>query len=207
MKRQLLLEQLFQRIQPTIFKNLTIAVDGIDAAGKTIFADSLAEFLLSRTEKDVVRATVDSWINPPGIRYAAGRESAEGYYRNSFDLPAVKRYVEEQIEQDPGNRLLVFDGVFAFTHELNALWDYRILLAIPFELSIQRGLARDTGKGIPEPALCRLYERRYIGGQKLYLSEVRPETLADVIVDNRVPGNPNLIDSGQYLKMMLGDIK
>ncbi|HEX3005616.1 MAG TPA: hypothetical protein VHO27_15485, partial [Angustibacter sp.] len=34
--------------------------------------------------------------------------------------------------------------------------------------------------------------QRYVGGQRLYFAEVRPETRADVVVDNTDPARPRL---------------
>jgi uridine kinase len=62
-----------------------VAVDGIDGAGKTTFADGLA----SRIDRPVLRASEDDFHNPRAIRYRRGRWSPEGYYRDSFDIGSL----------------------------------------------------------------------------------------------------------------------
>ena len=50
-----------------------VAVDGLDGAGKTTFADRLAPLL----DRPVVRVREDDFLNPAAIRHARGRESPE----------------------------------------------------------------------------------------------------------------------------------
>ncbi len=61
-----------------------IAVDGIDGAGKTVFADALAE-VFAEGGSAVFRASIDDFHRPRVERYARGRRSPEGFYRDSFD--------------------------------------------------------------------------------------------------------------------------
>ena len=65
-----------------------VGIDGVDAAGKTTLADELAP-RLEAAGRQVVRASVDCFHNPSGVRYRRGRESPEGYYRDSFDHAAI----------------------------------------------------------------------------------------------------------------------
>lgn len=67
---------------------LTVALDGIDAAGKTTLADALRAELEARGQR-VLRASIDGFHNPSAIRRARGSLSPEGYY---FDaLPFYQR--------------------------------------------------------------------------------------------------------------------
>ena len=50
-----------------------VAVDGLDGAGKTTFADLLAP----RLDRPVVRVRADDFLNPAAVRHARGRESPE----------------------------------------------------------------------------------------------------------------------------------
>jgi len=61
-----------------------VAIDGVDGAGKTHFADELAKELSGRGTP-VVRASVDGFHNPARTRHRRGRLSPEGFYRDSFD--------------------------------------------------------------------------------------------------------------------------
>jgi uridine kinase len=64
-----------------------IAVDESDAAGKTTLADQLGVLLQAG------RVCIDEFLRPEDERYARGIDSAEGYYRDSFDLAAFRAAV------------------------------------------------------------------------------------------------------------------
>jgi uridine kinase len=61
-----------------------VAVDGVDAAGKTMLADDFA--VLPGAE----RLCTDDFLQPPEVRYRQGRESPSGYYEDSFDYERLR---------------------------------------------------------------------------------------------------------------------
>ena len=61
---------------------LRVAVDGVDAAGKTILADKLAP-MIEKRGRPVIRASVDSFHNPRRIRYRRGPNSPEGQFEEN----------------------------------------------------------------------------------------------------------------------------
>lgn len=143
-----------------------VAIDGVDAAGKTTLADRLAARL-----PGAERLSVDDFHRSPENRYRQGRESPAGYYEDSFDHPRLRLAVLA------AKGLLIVDGIFLFRPELNDLWDFRIFIDIDPDESIRRGVARDG------PETEELYRRRYVPGQRIYLESVRPAELADVVVN------------------------
>ena len=192
---------------------LLVAVDGIDAAGKTMLAGELAAKLRGRGTQ-VIEASIDGFHNPRVIRYKRGAESPEGYYRDSFNLAALKillldplktgdlRYkakafdytidkgiVSPLVEAEPDS-ILVFDGVFTHQSELRGYWDYSIYLHIDEEESIRRGLIRNPGD---EDEARRRYLVRYIAGQRLYQAEAEPRKHANIVIDNNDPENPMIL--------------
>lgn len=64
---------------------LAVAFDGPDAAGKTTLADRVAR----RLGQPVIRAGADGFHQPRQVRYQRGGLSPDGYYRDSFDYPAI----------------------------------------------------------------------------------------------------------------------
>lgn len=68
---------------------LKIAIDGVDGAGKTTFADELAPILRS-FGKEVIRASVDGFHNPRSVRHRLGRNSPEGFFRDSYNYDVLK---------------------------------------------------------------------------------------------------------------------
>jgi uridine kinase len=142
-----------------------VAVDGVDAAGKTTLANALSARL-----PGAKRISADDFLRPPAERYRQGRASPAGYFEDSFDHVRFRRAVLEP------TGLLIVDGIFLQRPELNDLWHFRIFIEIEADESIRRGVARDG------PETEDLYRRRYVPGQRLYLEAVRPAELADVVL-------------------------
>ena len=65
------------------------AIDGVDGAGKTMFANELAQ-VLRQSGRPVVRASVDGFHRPKAERYRRGRSSPEGFFDDSYDYAALK---------------------------------------------------------------------------------------------------------------------
>lgn len=196
---------------------LLVGVDGVDGAGKTVFADELAE-VLERRGIGVLRASVDGFHHPSSIRYRRGRRSPEGFFLDSYDYDAVRRLLLEPLAE-PGERqvvrriydvhaeepieavwestsdveVLVFDGIFLHRPELRDLWDLSIFLEVDFNVSIPRGAGR--GDGDPDPTAAS--NRRYVEGQKLYLATCRPQERATWVIDNNVLADAYLTDEPQ----------
>jgi uridine kinase len=181
-----------------------VAVDGLDGAGKTVFADALAA-QLGVGHRAVFRASIDDFHQSRARRYALGRDSAEGFYRDSYDYPTFKRMLTEpfrtgwigsfnlrafDLKRDvpfepkwssgPEDALLVVDGIFLNRPELRGIWNYSIWLEVDPEIALARVKARDAQEfehDIANP-------ERYAGGQELYLKEAKPVEAASAIIDN-----------------------
>src|SRR5262245_34997490 len=87
-----------------------VAIDGVDGAGKTMFADELGDRLAS-SGRPLIRASVDGFHHPRAIRYRRGRTSPEGFYRDSYDYARLKRVLLDPL--GPGGdrrfRRAIFD--------------------------------------------------------------------------------------------------
>ena len=194
---------------------LRVAVDGVDGAGKTTFADELAGNLRA-LGRDVLRASVDGFHHPRERRYRLGRNSPEGFYRDSYDHAALRRVLLDPLgpggsgryrtavfdmdrnvpvqvpgRHAPAGSVLTVDGLFLHRPELRDAWDDSVFLRIQFEVSVPRGAARGPGYGSPDPEAPS--NRRYIGGNRLYFSEAKPERQAGVIVDNADLARPVIV--------------
>ncbi|MEN8173886.1 MAG: uridine kinase [Chloroflexota bacterium] len=194
-----------------------VAVDGIDAAGKTILADELGR-RLEEMDRSVIRASIDGFHHPREIRYQRGKDSAEGYYRDSFDYEAVKKVLLEPLGPDGkltyqkavfdhqenrpinmdfqkarSDAILLFDGVFLLRPEMYAYWDIKIFVDIEFDESTARAIKRDVPLLGNEELVRERYKKRYIPGQMLYFVESSPKEKADFIVKNDKVSNPEII--------------
>jgi len=133
-------------------RGLLVAVDGIDGAGKSTFADELTPLLRDR-ELVVIRSTIDWFHQPRQHRRRKGERSAIGFYEDSHDLDALRsrlldpllggrghRYriaafdepTDRPLDPEPadvtGREVLLFDGIFLLRPELSAVWDLSIFL-------------------------------------------------------------------------------
>lgn len=185
-----------------------MAIDGKDAAGKTTLADHLTSALVGGPG-EVIRAGIDEWHNPADVRYKRGRLSPEGYYLDSFDLPHLRRELLDPLgptasheyrlarfdyqtdsRTDQGTKqameppVLVFDGVFLLRPELADCWELSIYVFVPPEVSLQRGIERDSLLMGGDQEAADRYLHRYLPGQALYEAEVSPTSVADVVVEN-----------------------
>ena len=214
LRRSELLETLTENILAIKHdRPLLVAIDGIDAAGKTMLAKELTD-KLNGIGVPVIESSIDGFHNPRAIRYKRGSESPEGYCRDSFNIPALKvllldplktgdlRYkakafdytidqgiISPFLEAEPDS-ILIFDGVFTHQPDLREYWDYSIYLHIDEEESIRRGLNRNPGD---EDEARRRYRVRYIAGQRLYHAEAEPRKHADIVIDNNDPENPMIL--------------
>jgi uridine kinase len=212
------LSELVKRIIEDILKTqhshpLLVAIDGRDAAGKTILAKELADSLRVKGFF-VIEASIDGFHNPREVRYIRGRESPEGYYRDSFNFKELRKqlldplktgdlryksqafdYMLDESVKSPQMKalpdsILVFDGIFTHSPELRAYWDYSIYLEISEEESLNRGINRDPGN-VNE--IRHMYNIRYLPGQRIYHLESDPKSYASIVVDNNDPNNPKII--------------
>ena len=187
---------------------VVVAIDGMDGAGKTHFANDLA-VALTATGRSVFRASIDDFHRSQAERHARGADSADGYYRDSFDYSTFRRVllepfrmggstafvtaafdhvrdlpVQSKWRTGPKDAMLVLDGIFLNRPELAGLWNYSVWLDVTREIAEKRMLDRDGPTENVE---------RYRGGQDLYLAEVNPRTAASSIIDNSDFDHPRRI--------------
>jgi uridine kinase len=190
-----------------------VAVDGIDGAGKTAFADDLAA-AFEESGHPTARASMSDFHRPREERYRLGRESPESFYRDSFDYLTFRRVLVDpfrmagsagfqrasfDLRRDApmltswltmdADAVLIVDGIFLNRPELHGIWNYSILLEVPWDLAYARlakrlGVDEDPGAGS---------NSRYREGQELYFAEADPQARANAIVDNTDPAHPSRV--------------
>lgn len=217
MTRAELLNQLAAHIVAIQLPHPTrVAIDGIDASGKTTLANELVE-PITRCGRSVIRASIDGFHRPRAERYRRGKDSPEGYYYDSFDNAALRANLLDPLgpngnrfyrcavfdyrtdaplnssfTQAASNAILIFDGVFLLRPELINAWDYSIFLHVDFEIALARAMPRDLANGGSSQAIAERYRQRYIPGQEIYLQTAQPQNHANVIVNNNDFANPLL---------------
>jgi uridine kinase len=172
-----------------------------------------------RLRRPVLRASIDNWHNPRETRLRRGAESPEGYYLDSFNLPAllaecllpfntgvgrIRTAAFDHRTDDPRNReedvelraALVVDGVFLLRPELRDLWNLAVYLHVPQEVTLARALQRDHDLFGGEEEVRRRYSRRYLPGQALYRQTANPVSHAHVVIDNSDLSRPVVVRWG-----------
>ncbi|HEY3868930.1 MAG TPA: hypothetical protein VGM10_11295 [Actinocrinis sp.] len=188
-----------------------LAVDGIDAAGKTMFADGLAD-ALERLGRKVIRISIDGFRAPREHRYTRGVLSAEGYWLDSYDYAAFDEQVlapfapegtrrfrravhdvatdtppDQPQEQQEQEQEQAPDECVLIVDGIFLLRD-ELLKSWDFSLFLairpRTAIARMAQRdGIPpDPSDARTH--RHIGGQRLYLRSCKPASRATIVIDN-----------------------
>lgn len=205
-------------------ERLLVAIDGVDGAGKTTFADELASALSAGGgPRRILRVGLDDFHNVRRARYRLGRSSPEGFWRDSYNLRQFTEYVLAPLSsgmpvfRDRGHDLetdavlgpvpvpaaadavVVVDGMFLHREELRGFWDYSLFLDVPFEVAAARMALRDGPGAVPPNAMppnaMPPNRDRYVGGQQLYFAAADPAAHADLVLDNSREGTLRVIAS------------
>lgn len=208
MSREAGISWLVSRIRPRAGRTL-VAIDGVDGAGKTSFADDLAGELTD-SGLTVIRVSLDDFLNPPEVRHARGRTSPEGFIADTYDYERFIDDVLDPLGSDgcgryraksydlaaekplsppwqvaPDAAVVVVDGMFLHRDRLrNArgrkVWDLSVWLQVPPEVSVRRLAERDGSPSeVDDPRIAR-----YVEGQRLYIERYHPAERADLVIDN-----------------------
>ena len=194
---------------------IRVAIDGVDGAGKTTFADDLAD-IIRRTMRPVIRASVDGFHNPRSVRYNKGQQSPEGFFHDSYNYAALKQHLLDPLGPDGSGTylqavfdhdrdapvsvaerdaspfaVLLLDGIFLHRPELRSHWDASIFLRVDVAISVARCAARDGTSPDPHAAA----NRRYVEGQRIYLRECSPEQHAMMVIDYNDLSKPGILAS------------
>lgn len=197
---------------PDTGRRTLAAVDGVDGSGKTTFAAGLAA-AVERAGRPVEVVHGDDFLHPRAVRHRLGRDSPEGFFRDSVDLGSLARLVldplgrggdgrfqrrshdlaadaavDEAPEAAPCGALVLVEGMFLHRDELAGRWDWSVFLDVPFEETAHRMARRDGSH--PDPLHPSM--RRYVEGQRLYFAACTPWERATVVVDNADPSAPRI---------------
>ncbi|MFZ4895918.1 uridine kinase [Plantibacter sp. Mn2098] len=190
-----------------------IAVDGISGSGTAAFADGLAD-VFREAGRAAFRASIDDFHRPREARYARGRNSAEGYFLDSFDYSLFRRVLIEPFRLGgsagfqlvgfdegrnteaqarwttaPVDAVLIVDGVFLHRPEIRGIWHTSVWLEVPLEAAYARLHDR---LGVDADPYAES-NARYVGGQRLYQADDDPRRFAGALIDNSDEDHPERI--------------
>ena len=207
-----------QKKSPTL-----VGIDGVDGSGKTTFAQELVEEL-QKTGRQIIFVSIDHFHNPQNIRYTRGRDSAEGFYRDSFNNKVVQKVLLDPLKSGDlryktgvfdyatdtaldlpeqvadADAIVIMEGIFLLRPELADYWDLKVLLDVDFETTLKRVQAREQDQEHlgDADAIVQKYKDRYIPGQQLYFQEAQPRQQADIIINNSDFENPEITKGGHF---------
>lgn len=189
-------------------RRVLVAVDGIGASGKSVFA---AECCANILERPAIVVHVDDFFNPPAVRHARGRYSPDGFWLDTYNYDALisdalaplsadgsGRYrsasfnretgVEERasVRQAPGDAVVIVEGAFLHRSELVAWWDFSVFLDVPFD-EARRRMNQRADRKLPDTLL-----KRYYDAQRIYFREAQPWERASVVIDNSDFNEPRI---------------
>jgi len=219
MNRAALIDTVADIVHSTPCKHpLRVAVDGVDASGKTTFSNELAHAIKSQSVREVIQINVDDFHQPNVLRKRRGDLSPEGFYLDSYNYQTFieqaliplgpagnRRYrtacydlssdqpLRPPLQSAAVDAIVLIDGIFLLRPTLLSFWELTIYLDVNFEQSIERGINRDAKHlGSREDARLR-YQKRYVPGQMLYLRDAHPLDKADILIDNSILEYPRLL--------------
>ena len=197
---------------------LIIGVNGIDGSGKTFLSNILSK-KLEYYGFSICILSVDNFHYPKKYRYKNSPSNAISYYKNSINFNALIKgsllpissarkypikcqikslnleFDQEDIQFQTiyENTIVLVEGVFLFQPEILPFLEFKIFVDAHFDTILERVIIRDKKTLGSEENIRKKYLQKYIPGQKLYLKEVAPQKLADVVIDNNDYKNPILI--------------
>ncbi len=193
---------------------IRIGIDGITASGKSSFARKLVE-TLKTSQRSVIFTSLDGFHNPRAIRHARGRESAEGYYYDAYNYPAIienllkplgpkgdllyktqvfdlqqDQQLEANFEKADSNSILVVDGSFSLRKELRAYWNIGIYLSVDFDIAESRAAERDAALFSSAATARHVTKTRYHGAHRIHNEQAQPLENANYVILNKNPSQP-----------------
>jgi uridine kinase len=200
-----------------------VAIDGLDGAGKTCFANELASCF---SDVEVIRASIDGFHHPRAVRYSRGEDSPEGFFLDSFNYPLLKSYLLDPLSTGGSGRyrvaafdhrtdravdsplltanppsILVFDGIFSHRPDVVHYWDYSIFLAVDRRESLRRCNQRDAVRHAVDDPRAAVH-RRYTKGQDIYLRSCKPQAAASIVINNDDLAAPYVVARQQHAPML-----
>ena len=134
-------------------KPIRLGINGIEGAGKTIFAYNLTKYL-NEHNINAINISIDGFHYNKTHRYKKGRDSYRGYYEDAYNekdfvdkvlissqskIPhyvksihnlETDEYLNLKPEKIENKTVLITDGSYLFKPVLLKHWDYKIYLKI-----------------------------------------------------------------------------
>lgn len=186
----------------------TVAISGIDAAGKG-YVGKLLQEQLEKGGSKIANINIDPWQNPLSVRLRK-ENAAENVYENIFRwndffeqllFPLQKNksiYLETKgIRSDAdiyypliydyrNIDILLVEGILLFKKKYLPHYDYKIWIDCSFETGLKRAIKRNV-ESLSAEKLVQDYQVFYYAAQQLHFEKDNPQGAADIIFNNDSP--------------------
>src|SRR5688572_8958159 len=100
-KQQIVYSTLSEKIL-NIKKNapILVAINGKDGSGKTMMANILADFLSSKTNREIIRISIDDFMNSRAVRYTPAESAGRECYDYTFNFGAFINNVLKPLQEN-----------------------------------------------------------------------------------------------------------
>ncbi len=183
----------------------TVAVSGIDAAGKG-YTCKLLKDALEQNGYRVALINLDPWQNPISVRLQE-QNAAENFYKNVFrwqiffelllfplqkdrkinlETIGIHTYADTYylLEYDLHNiDIILLEGIFLFKQDYRSYYNLKIWIDCSFETGLARALERNTEQ-LDKNSLLHDYNTYYYPAQRYHFEKDDPKSLADLVIDN-----------------------
>lgn len=186
---------------------LVVGISGIDASGKGVVSDRLAE----RLRADGFNVAVihgDGWLHLPERRFSKSNPG-EHFYRHAFRFDELFHHLVRPLRETrtvwhKANHteetashfrqkvydlrdidIAIVECVFLFQPYFEGEFDLRVWIECRFETALARAIARrQEGLGPDETIVA--FEQIYFPAQRLHLERDDPKSRADIVYTNEV---------------------
>ncbi len=183
----------------------TVAISGIDAAGKGYISDLLRQ-QLELSGHTVALINTDPWQHPMPVRFSKDDPAGNIYdhiicWKEFFEELILPLQRDKQIYQEtkgiradadlyypllydhPAPDILLIEGIFHLKKEYLPIYDLRIWVDCSFETGLQRATSRNA-EMISREQLIHDYHHYYYAARRLHFERDEPRLTADIIYDN-----------------------
>lgn len=206
---------LYERIK-ALRRPLVVGINGTYTSGKTIFTDSLAEYLCGQGVKTQV-IHYDDFHRPfDTIAWMDAADEVEVFYNRAFDPEKLVMEVlrplraagsihedvacvnlgtgqfDNIVRLDIGDDTVVLlEGVLLFRPPILPYLDYKVYLDISTDEVLRRAEMRDVPRF--GAAILEKFPSRYMPVQARYIAECDPIGASDLVIDNNDCLSPKLL--------------
>lgn len=183
----------------------TVAISGIDAAGKGYVSRKLYQELTAQGF-NVALVNVDPWQNPQPVRLQKNN-AAENFYQNVFRWDDLFHQLVFPLQRDKSISLqttgiltssdeyypliydlkdidiLLLEGIFLFKRKYLVHYDFTVWVDCSFERGLQRAIERNA-ENLDEKDLIYDYQTFYYPAQQHHFKMDAPMENAGLVIDN-----------------------